>query len=312
MARMDKESAPVLVSVCVITYNSSRTVIETLDSIYEQSYPRLELIISDDCSVDDTVEICRKWLETHSDRFEDTAVIRTKQNGGVAANLNCAIRATKGEWLKYIAGDDLLLPDCISDNMAFVRSNENDGIIFSNVRQFYVDAQGNRILTDVYQPAESAKQYYDKSAQEQYNRILSVCFTPSNSVFWKRSLAVAHPFLEQYPYNEDDPQWLHLTKEGIKLSFFDKTTVLYRIGDSLSKGRSGSFVGERYHYSCLAYLYADRYFELLKRDPQRAKQLQKEFFLGDVAIILLKNKKNFFTRAILYLFKLLVGTRKIS
>ena len=309
---MDKDSSHALVSVCVITYNSGRTVVETLDSIYEQSYPRLELIVSDDCSGDDTMEICRKWLETHGDRFENAAVIRTQQNGGVAANLNCAIRAAKGEWLKYIAGDDLLLPDCISDNMEFVRNNDNDGVIFSNVRQFYVDAQGKRVLTDIYHPAESAKQYYYKSAEEQYNRILSVCFTPSNSVFWRRSVAVAHPFLEQYPYNEDDPQWLHLTKEGIKLSFFDKTTVLYRIGDSLSKGHSDSFVGERYHYSCLAYLYADRYFELLKRDPQRARQLQKEFFLGDVAIILLKNKKNFFTRAILYLFKLLVGSRKIA
>lgn len=301
-----------LVSVCVVTYNSARTVTETLDSIYEQSYPRLELIISDDCSTDDTVEICSKWLESHRERFEDAKIVRTEQNGGVAANLNCAIRATTGEWLKYIAGDDLLLPGCISDNMDFVMENENDGIVFSNVREFYTDAQGNRVLSDQYQPAESAKQYYYKTAEEQYDRILSVCFTPSNSVFLRRSLAVEHPFPEQYPYNEDDPQWLHLTKEGIKLSFFDKTTVLYRIGDSISKGRSSSFVGERYHYSRLAYLYADRYFELLKRDPERARQLQREYFLGDVAIILLGNRKNFFTRAILYIFKLLVGTKKVS
>ncbi len=301
-----------LVSVCVVTYNSASTVTETLDSIYEQSYPRLELIISDDCSTDDTIEICSKWLESHRERFEVAKIVRTEQNGGVAANLNCAIRATTGEWLKYIAGDDLLLPGCISDNMDFVGENENDGIVFSNVREFYTDAQGNRVLSDQYQPAESAKQYYYKTAEEQYERILSVCFTPSNSVFLRRSLAVEHPFPEQYPYNEDDPQWLHLTKEGIKLSFFDKTTVLYRIGDSISKGLGSSFVGERYHYSRLAYLYADRYFELLKRNPERARQLQREYFLGDVAIILLGNRKNFFTRAILYIFKLLVGTRKVS
>ena len=301
-----------MVSACVITYNSSRTVVETLDSIYAQTYPRLELIISDDCSTDDTVEVCRKWLETHKDRFEDASIIRMEKNGGIAANLNFVIRATKGEWLKSIAGDDLLMPNCISDNMEFVSHNENDGVIFSNVREFYVDAQGNRVLTDNYQPAESAKQYYGKTAEEQYNRILSVCFTPSNSVFWKRSVAVSHPFPEQYPYNEDDPHWLHLTKEGIKLSYFDKTTVLYRVGDSVSKGSGKQFVGEKYHYSRLAYLYSDRYFELQKRDPERARQLQKEYFLGDVAIVLLKNRRNFFTRAILYIFKLFVGTRKIS
>lgn len=312
MTKIDSRKEPVLVSACVITYNSSRTVVETLDSIYAQTYPRLELIISDDCSTDDTVEVCRKWLETHKDRFEDTSIIQMEKNGGIAANLNFVIRATKGEWLKSIAGDDLLLPNCISDNMEFVSRNENDGVIFSNVREFYVDAEGKRVLTDNYQPAESAKKYYAMAAEEQYNRILSLCFTPSNSVFWKRSVAVTHPFPEQYPYNEDDPHWLHLTKEGIKLSYFDKTTVLYRIGDSISKGRDNSFIGEKYHYSRLAYLYADRYFELLKRDPGRARQLQKEFFLGDVAIVLLGNRKNIFTRAILYVFKLLVGTRKIS
>lgn len=312
MTRIDIGSEPALVSACVITYNSSRTVVETLDSIYAQTYPHLELIISDDCSADDTMEVCRKWLDAHKERFENTSLIRMEKNGGVAANLNFAIRAAKGQWLKYIAGDDLLLPDCIADNMEFVLRNDNDGVIFSKVRQFYTDAQGNMVLTDVYHPAESAKQYYLKSAEEQYNRILSLCFTPSNSVFWKTSVAVAHPFPEQYPYNEDDPQWLRLTKEGIRLRYFDKTTVLYRIGDSISQGHAHNFVGQNYHYSRLAYLYADRYFELLKRDPERARQLQKEYFLGDVAIVLLGNRKNFFTRAILYIFKLLVGTRRIS
>ena len=312
MTRTDIGSQPALVSVCVVTYNSSRTVVETLDSIHDQIYPKLELIVSDDCSTDDTIEVCRKWLEAHKERFERTSIIQMKENSGVAANLNSAIRETRGEWLKYIAGDDLLLPNCVSDNMEFVSQNENDGIVFSNVREFYVDAEGNRVLTDTYQPAESAKQYYYKTAEEQYERILRCCFTPSNSVFLKRSLAVEQPFPEQYPYNEDDPHWLHLTKQGIKLSFFDKTTVLYRIGESISKGRVNAFVGEKYHYSRLAYLYADRYFELLKRDPERARQLQKEYFLGDVAIVLLKNRKNFFTRAILFVFKLLVGTRKVS
>ena len=52
-----------LVSVVVITYNSASTIIETLDSIREQSYKNIELIISDDCSKDNTVDI------THTHNF---------------------------------------------------------------------------------------------------------------------------------------------------------------------------------------------------------------------------------------------------
>lgn len=52
-----------LVSVIVITYNSSKYVLETLNSVAAQTYDNIELIISDDCSVDNTVEICRNWLK---------------------------------------------------------------------------------------------------------------------------------------------------------------------------------------------------------------------------------------------------------
>lgn len=65
---MSKPDIP-LVSVSVITYNSAKTVIETLDSIKAQTYQNIELIVSDDCSTDNTVEICRDWLTKNEKRF---------------------------------------------------------------------------------------------------------------------------------------------------------------------------------------------------------------------------------------------------
>ncbi len=51
-----------LVSIIVCTYNSSKYVLETLESAKEQTYQNVELIVSDDCSTDNTVELCRKWI----------------------------------------------------------------------------------------------------------------------------------------------------------------------------------------------------------------------------------------------------------
>lgn len=51
-----------LVSIQVVTYNAAKTILETLESIKAQTYPPIELIISDDCSRDNTVEICREWV----------------------------------------------------------------------------------------------------------------------------------------------------------------------------------------------------------------------------------------------------------
>ena len=59
---MEMNNQP-LVSVPVITYNSAKFVLETLESIKAQTYQNIELVISDDCSTDNTVQICRDWVD---------------------------------------------------------------------------------------------------------------------------------------------------------------------------------------------------------------------------------------------------------
>lgn len=306
---MDKELA--LVSVCVITYNSSRTVLETLDSILAQTYPRLELIVSDDCSSDDTVVVCNQWLEAHRNRFEFTKIVVCERNGGVARNLNNAINHSKGTWIKTIAGDDLLLPNCVSDNMDYVEHNENQGVVFSNIQLFYDDS-GKRVFMDYYMPNPKVKKNYTLSAEEQYKCLLKSCFTPAVPVFYKRSVVIEHPYPEQYRYCEDWPQWTQLTKAGIKLCYFDKVTALYRLSDSLTRPHKESFLNPNFHQTVMAFFYAERYPVLRISNPEIAVQQQKEYFLGEVAIVLFKNRRNLFTRALLYVFKMMVGTRRIA
>lgn len=103
-----------LVSIVVLTYNSSEYVLETLNSAYRQTYHgELELIITDDCSKDNTVEVCREWLQEHGSRFVRTELITVDENTGVSKNINRGCRAAQGEWIKPIAGDDILTDDCI-------------------------------------------------------------------------------------------------------------------------------------------------------------------------------------------------------
>lgn len=58
-----------LVSICVITYNSSKYVIETLNSLLLQTYHPLEVIVSDDCSTDNTPSICQEWVNRNKHNF---------------------------------------------------------------------------------------------------------------------------------------------------------------------------------------------------------------------------------------------------
>ena len=97
-----------LVSVIVVVYNSSKTVLETLESIKNQTYKNIELVITDDASSDNTIEIVTEWGEKNRNYFNNFLVLKTEKNTGVSANVARGIQASKGEYYKDIAGDDLL------------------------------------------------------------------------------------------------------------------------------------------------------------------------------------------------------------
>ena len=107
---MDKEP---LVSIAVITYQSSPYVVETLESIAKQTYRNIELIISDDGSNDGTVDVCMEWLSVNGNRFVRTEVLTVPANTGTSANYNRAEDACRGDWVMTVDGDDMLFPDAV-------------------------------------------------------------------------------------------------------------------------------------------------------------------------------------------------------
>ena len=95
-----------LVSVTLVTYNSGRFIKRCLESVLEQKYPHLEVIVVDNASTDGTVDLL--------DQFQDTCRIHLNtENTGFAAAQNQAIALSSGEWVLTLNPDMLLLPDFI-------------------------------------------------------------------------------------------------------------------------------------------------------------------------------------------------------
>ena len=126
-----------LVSIVVVTYNSSQFVQETLDSIKEQTYKNIELIISDDCSKDDTIKICEEWLKENRCRFTNCQILTSLKNTGVVANCNRGYQASTGMWIKDVAGDDALYPEAIEKFIQFTIKNPQARIIHSRMHMYY-------------------------------------------------------------------------------------------------------------------------------------------------------------------------------
>lgn len=217
-----------LVSVAVITYNSAATVIETLDSILNQAYLNLELIISDDCSTDSTVPICKKWLDNNRARFVRTILIESPINTGISRNFNRADAACNGVWIKAIAGDDLLLPECIECYMQYVSEHPNTRLLFSKVKCFGV-------VEPECRQRESSVDYafFNMTLEEQMHRLIfEGNGVPAPTAFYKSDINIKCD--ERIPLLEDWPRWINLLKSNIKFELIDKQLVCYRVNDKLT------------------------------------------------------------------------------
>lgn len=220
-----------LVCVVVVSYNSSETIVETLESIYRQDYQRLELIISDDCSKDNSVVIAQEWVSKKSPRFVKVQIIQSSVNTGVSPNCNRALKKVNGDWIKYIAADDILEECAISNYVNFSNEEKYAKIIFGDIVEFK-KTQSN------IENGKVKKCYYNSfhgkkiTARIQYQYLINFYNLPAPSSFInKDKLLQLGGFDENYPMIEDAPLWLKFTKNDIKIFCLQKVTVFYRVHD---------------------------------------------------------------------------------
>lgn len=119
-----------LVSVILPVYNEYNFLQEAIDSVINQSYPNIEIIIVNDGSTSRKVEeICLRNITK--------ITYLKKENGGVASALNCAINASKGEYIARMDGDDISYPERIWKQVEFLEKNEAIDICGTNFA--YID-----------------------------------------------------------------------------------------------------------------------------------------------------------------------------
>lgn len=218
------------ISIVVVTYNSALTVVDTLESIKSQEYctSDIELIISDDASTDNTVDIVEKWLAENKAFFFNVIFIRNDINKGVSANCNIAWKASSGMWIKSIGGDDILNKNCIRDNLSYIENNSDCAVLFSKMEYF---GSMVKITPDIYDV-----RFFDKDSYEQYKYFKFFSFNIAPTSFINRQALEKVGYAdERYRNIEDLPLWLKFTKAGYKLSYLDSVTVKYRVSQSISK-----------------------------------------------------------------------------
>ena len=107
------------VSIIVPTYNSSKFVIETLKSITNQTYKNWELLITDDCSTDDTLVIINSYIKND----KRIKLFKLDSNSGAGSARNHSISQSEGRYIAFCDSDDRWKPNKLEVQIAFMKKH---------------------------------------------------------------------------------------------------------------------------------------------------------------------------------------------
>jgi glycosyltransferase involved in cell wall biosynthesis len=210
-----------LVSIIAVCYNHAKFVVETLDSILNQSYENIELVIIDANSPDKSAEVIRDWIERNQ---VDCTFIEQTEPRNVCQNLNEGLSIISGKYYQGLSCDDVLLEDKIACQVRIFEQDQEIGVVFGNAGK--IDEHSKK-LTQLY--ASMADIYAHHINGSLQKHIRKVCLIPAPSVLIRTKCAMdIGPYDEEIGY-EDWDFWIRISKTHWKFHFEYKIFVLYRI-----------------------------------------------------------------------------------
>jgi len=144
-----------LVTASIRTYNRANLLPRAIESILNQTYQNLELIILDDCSTDNTAELIKKYQDIDS-RIK---YIRHNTNKGTGAGFNTINRTASGKYVAYLDDDDIWLPKKLELQVAKMEQmGEKYGLITGGV--LHINGDTEKILS-IFKPKYQGNIYWD-------------------------------------------------------------------------------------------------------------------------------------------------------
>ena len=126
------------ISVIMGIYNCAPTLAEALDSLLAQTYQDFKVIMCDDGSKDNTIEVAQFYVDRYSDKF---ILIRNKHNMGLNYTLNHCLECADTEYVARMDGDDISLPERFEKEIGFLDRHPEIAIV--STPMIYFDEEGD-------------------------------------------------------------------------------------------------------------------------------------------------------------------------
>lgn len=274
-----------LITVAVLCYRNWEFLTEAIDSVLEQDYAKIELIVSDDGSPDFPKETIERYIEKHKkENIISYQIRQEKTNVGTVRHLNHNVQIANGEWLCFLAADDVFYSCRTLSNYAnHFDDNENTMIIMAQTAMYDRELeklQGYYLMPHI-QAAMSPVVDYDKL----YHYLsVSPCLPTTSTCYRKKMFEEYGYFDEEYSLIEDYPLHLKMAQNHIPMQYHNFLAIKHRDG-GISHGATTALTATRVkYYSDLKKCYevicknppnnsAEERREIIKRAKNNIRQL---------------------------------------
>lgn len=203
------ESQP-LVSVIMPCYNMALYVSDSIKSVIAQTYPHWELLIVDDASTDETVNIIASYAQ--SDTRIRFAI--KKQNSGIADTRNQCIQMAQGQFLAFLDADDIWHPEKLEKQLGFM-IDKNVGFTYSTYD--WIDENGKTL-----------NKFINTIGNLNYETYLRNTIIGCSTVMVNKTI-IGDVVVPKFRTSEDTATWLDILKKGFLAYAIDEPLVSYRI-----------------------------------------------------------------------------------
>jgi glycosyltransferase involved in cell wall biosynthesis len=201
------------VSVIIPAYNVAPFIVETLESLFAQSYQDFEAILVNDGSTDGT--------EEQIALYRDRLVYIHQPNRGVMAARNAGLKAAKGRYIALLDSDDLLLPRFLEVLVGMLEADSSLSVAYPNARYFGWPAHDGKLHQDVFPVAEPVT--FDRVMRRE-------CYIFGLLVFRREVIEAVGGYDETLSGQgaEDFELWLRMLQHGFRFQFTREVLALYR------------------------------------------------------------------------------------
>lgn len=199
------------VSIITACYNSEKYIVDTINSVLNQSYTKWEWWIVDDCSSDKSVEIIKQYSDPR------IHLISLQKNVGAAKARNIGLNEAKGRYITFIDSDDIWLDNFLVSTVNYLKTN-NEELVYATYKR--VDENLNPLLND-----------FVALDHVTYNRMLYNCPMPMLTSLYdsKRIGKVPIPDVDM---REDYAMWIEVLKKIPEARAIKEPLAIYRIRKS--------------------------------------------------------------------------------